>query len=66
MLSLRKAHSTLLAKQFADTANLVAAAFVIGPFIGGRPFSLLAWRMGIIVWFGLVPAALFIAGRQPQ
>ncbi len=33
MPSLRRAQSTLLAKQFADMGNLIAAAFVRGPFI---------------------------------
>ena len=66
MLSLRKAQSTLLVKLFADTGNLVAAAFVVGPFISARPFSLLAWFVGVIIWFGLMAGALFVAGKEQQ
>ncbi|HKY20102.1 MAG TPA: hypothetical protein VJM31_02690 [Vicinamibacterales bacterium] len=66
MLSFRKAQSTLLAKQLADTGNLVAAAFVIGPFISARPFSVAAWFVGVCIWLGLVVGALFIAGKEGQ
>ena len=66
MLSLRKTQSTLLAKQLADTGNLVAAAFVVGPFISARPFSLRAWFIGVVIWLALMAGALFVAGKEPQ
>lgn len=66
MVSLRKAQSTLLAKQLADAGNMAAAALVFGPFVSPRPFSLKGWLIGLIVWAILDVGALYVAGMEPQ
>jgi hypothetical protein len=60
MLRLEPSQRIALSDTVRDLANLVAAALVLGQFVGERPFSWLLMLTGSAVWISLVVFGLVV------
>lgn len=60
MLRLEPRQRGALSETLRDLANLVAAAFVLGQFVGERPFSWRLMLMGAAAWIALVVFGLVL------
>ena len=62
MLRLTPRQREVLADKLPDLANVGAALFVLGQFVGQQPFSPLLLVTGLAMWAVLIAVALNIAG----
>lgn len=64
MIRLDPQQRVALSETIRDLANLVAAALVLGQFVGERPFSWLLITMGSVAWLTLVVFGLALERRR--
>lgn len=53
-----------LRETLRDLANLVAAALILGQFVGEQPFSVWLFLAGLVTWIVFVSFALAVSGGE--
>ncbi len=51
---------TWLADKLANTANIIIAGFIIGQLISDKPFNVLLFIVGVIIYLGLYAYGFFL------
>jgi hypothetical protein len=64
MIRLELQQRAALSGTIRELANLVAAAFVLGQFVGERPFSRVLGSIGAVAWIALVVFGLLLERRR--
>ena len=64
MIRLDLQQRVALSGTIRELANLVAAALVVGQFVGARPFSWRLMLIGAAVWIGFVVFGLVLERRH--